>query len=134
MSIQVYNCGEDGDFEIFTQGINSVSSTETCPSCGDASPHVFRSGGRMNIVRTWNDRACDEQRNKLTMVTASQEAFSRNQEAKDERCAKKNSDALYAVAVKLEENEKSGLHQRKAHQRDYQGRAAKERADAAGSV
>ena len=100
MSIQVYNCGEDGDFEVFKQGVSSsVSSTETCPSCGDASPNVFRSGGRMNIVRTWNDRASDEQKNALTMVTASQEEQERTGRERGIHFAPKNKENLYKVAL-----------------------------------
>lgn len=106
MSIQVYNCGEDGDFELFSKTINTVSPTETCPTCGMKSPHVFRSGGRMNIVRTWNDRANDEQKNELTMVTASQEAHMRKQAERGLDFKKKNTDDLYKVATKLQENNK----------------------------
>lgn len=106
MSIQVYSCGTDGDFELFTRTIGSVSPTETCPTCGKTSSHVFRPGGRMEIKRTWNDRANDEQKNELTMVTASQEGHMRKQAERGLDFKKKNTDDLYKVAVKLQENNK----------------------------
>lgn len=106
MSIQVYSCGEDGDFELFTRVATSVSPTETCPTCGGESPHVFRPGGRINIIRTWNDRANDEQKNSLTKVTASQDTFMRHQAERDLPFKKKNTDDLYKVAVKVEENDR----------------------------
>ena len=99
MSIQVYSCGTDGDFEIFTKTIGSVDPTETCPACKKASPHVFRPGGRMEIKRTWNDRANDEQKNALTMVTASQKEQERTGRERGTYFAPKNKENLYKVAL-----------------------------------
>lgn len=106
MSIQIYSCERDGDFEIFKQGINSVSPTEICPLCNKESIHVFRPLGRTNIKLTWNDQANEYQRNELTMVEASQKQHMRDKTERGEDVAPTIKDDLYKVAVGVQKQNK----------------------------
>jgi len=115
MSIQVYNCGTDGDFEIFMRTPSSVSPTETCPTCGKKSLHVFRSVGKVDVKQDWNEQANEQQRNELTKVEASQKAYERNKRERGEVFAPKNKDDLYKVALAVQKQDK----QQKRSKFDY---------------
>ena len=73
MSIQVYECSVDGDFDLHQRMSDPIQNTQACPTCGAKSEHVFRPSAPVQVERTWNDRANEQQRNKYTMAEASME-------------------------------------------------------------
>jgi putative FmdB family regulatory protein len=62
MPIYEYTCKKHGTFEKFMRAIPlELPVTVACPECGEDSWHIISAPARIDIERTWEDRANDEQ-------------------------------------------------------------------------
>lgn len=88
MSIQTYNCPEDGEFDKLLRSVE-FADTCPCPSCGRTSPHVFKAPAIIDIKRDWNEKANLWQHDPYTQAKAQLDNISRErQERYDEKPVK----------------------------------------------
>lgn len=69
MSIQVYECRDDGQQDVFLRSLD-VPPERPCPLCGQPAVHVISAPALVDVKRDWNDQASDMQRNPYEQAKA----------------------------------------------------------------
>lgn len=69
MPIQVYECDEDGEFDLKISFKEDIPQSMKCPVCNEKIKHII-SAPSIKIVRGWNEKANEYQRDPYTQAKA----------------------------------------------------------------
>jgi len=67
---QVYECPFDGELDYHYKWEDKITETRSCSECGAISRHVIKPPAGVKIVRDWNEKANDYQRDPYTQAKA----------------------------------------------------------------
>jgi len=107
MSIQVYECQDDGRTEVFLRGLD-IPQTHPCPECGEPIPHVISAPALVDIRQTWNDKANYCRVSPYEQAKAQLNNLDReDQEHNDARPMKITEEAIQATARQIDDQKRT---------------------------